>query len=125
MSQNEAVEDAVEYCIRNHILEEILRAHRAEVTDMLLTEYDEAFHIENEKKLSFEEGRNLERERADAAAERAEKAEERAIEAELRTSVLSLKLKGYDDLEIAGELNLSEEKVKGILVEVLDSPLGR
>ena len=36
---------------------DILEKHRLEVTDMLLTEYDEQLHINNEKGISFEEGK--------------------------------------------------------------------
>lgn len=129
MTQNEAVEAAVEYCIQNHILEDILRANRAEVTDMLLTEYDEAFHIANEKKLSREEGRRLEQEnterekkRADAAEARADKAEARAdkteellAEEKKRINVLTLKLKQYDNARIAEELEIDIEEVEKIL----------
>ncbi len=56
MELKEAIEYAVERCIRNGILEDILRGNRAEVTDMLMKEYDEALHIANEKEISFEEG---------------------------------------------------------------------
>lgn len=51
-----AVDKAIEECIRRGILEEILRNHREEVFSMLLTEYDEQAHIENERGIAFEEG---------------------------------------------------------------------
>lgn len=51
-----AVNKAIEECIRQGILEEILRNHREEVFSMLLTEYDEQAHIENEKEIAFDEG---------------------------------------------------------------------
>ena len=53
----EAIEEAVDYCIAHDILADILRANKAEVTNMCLEEYDEAFHIASEKEISFEEGR--------------------------------------------------------------------
>lgn len=40
-SMDEAVDNAVEYCIAHGIMEDILRPMRAEVKKMLLTEYDE------------------------------------------------------------------------------------
>lgn len=43
-------------CIREGILAEFLSAHRAEVIDILLTEYDEEFHIANEKAISEQAG---------------------------------------------------------------------
>ncbi len=56
MAMEEAVELAVSDCIRDGILEDILTKHRAEATAMILEEYDEAKHIENEKAISYEEG---------------------------------------------------------------------
>ncbi len=52
----EAVDRAVERCIGNEILADFLRRHRMEVKDVILTEYNEALHVENEKRLSFEQG---------------------------------------------------------------------
>jgi hypothetical protein len=51
-----AIENAVDYCIENDILADILTEHKAEVTNMLFTEYDEVAHIKNEKEISYEEG---------------------------------------------------------------------
>lgn len=48
---------AIEDCIQNNILSDLLRKHKGEVTSMLLEEYNEQLHIENEKKWSREEGR--------------------------------------------------------------------
>ena len=36
-----AIDNAVKWCIENDVLSEYLAAHRAEVVDMMLTEYDE------------------------------------------------------------------------------------
>lgn len=52
-----AVDRAVDACIAEGILEDFLRMHRAEVTEMLLTEYDEELHIKSEKELSYCEGK--------------------------------------------------------------------
>lgn len=54
-----AVDHAVEHCIQNGILEDFLRTHRAEVTNVILTEYNEERHIRNEKEISFQEGKNI------------------------------------------------------------------
>ncbi len=51
-----AVEKAVDDGIGEGILADILTKHRAEVTEMILEEYDEEFHIRCEKKLSYSEG---------------------------------------------------------------------
>ncbi len=51
-----AVEKAVDDGIGEDILADILTKNRAEVTEMILEEYDEEFHIRSEKKLSYSEG---------------------------------------------------------------------
>ncbi len=52
-----AIDRATDECIAEGILEQILRDNRGEVRSMLLTQYDEQAHIEYEKELSFEEGK--------------------------------------------------------------------
>ena len=42
--------------IRDNVLKDILSKNMAEVTDMLLTEFDEKAYIEGVKKQSYEEG---------------------------------------------------------------------
>ncbi len=54
-----AIDDAVDECIANGILEELLRANREEVRSMLLTEYDEEFHIKCEREIALEEGQKI------------------------------------------------------------------
>lgn len=51
----EAIDKAVDDCVRAGILENILRDNREEVRSMLLTEYNEQAHIENERKIAAEE----------------------------------------------------------------------
>lgn len=50
-----AIENAVETCIKEGILETFLLKNRAEVKQMILTEYDEERHIQNERELAKEE----------------------------------------------------------------------
>lgn len=57
LSLEEAVENAVDYCIRNDILAEFLSVHRAEVCEVILSEYNEELHIASEKEISWEEGK--------------------------------------------------------------------
>ena len=52
-----AIDKAIDLCIKEGILEEILQNHREEVRSMLLTEYDEQAHIKNEREIALEEGR--------------------------------------------------------------------
>ena len=49
----------LEESIGKGVLAEFLRKNRDEVRDMILTEYNEQKHIENEKKWSYEEGLQL------------------------------------------------------------------
>ena len=53
----EAVDAAIDECIKQGILEQILREEREEVRSMILTEYDEQAHIKSEKEISYEEGK--------------------------------------------------------------------
>lgn len=52
-----AIDRAVDECIEEGVLADLLRKNRTEVCNMVLREYDEAAHINNEKKISFEEGK--------------------------------------------------------------------
>lgn len=56
MTIEESIDHAVNECIKEGVLAEILQNNREEVTSMLLTEYDEQAHLENERKISMEEG---------------------------------------------------------------------
>ena len=56
MAIEEAIDTAVNVCIENGILEELLRKHREEVCSVLLTEYDEQAHIESEREIALQEG---------------------------------------------------------------------
>ena len=58
MFKEEAVERAIDDCIREDVLADILEKHRSEATTMILEEYDEELHIKNEKEISYDEGRN-------------------------------------------------------------------
>lgn len=54
----EAVERAVEYCIKNGILSEFLSKNRAEVITVSILEYDEEKHIKSEREEWREIGRS-------------------------------------------------------------------
>ena len=56
-SVEEAIRQAIDICIQKNIMANILIASKAEVTDMLLTEYDEAAVMEMLRKEAREEGR--------------------------------------------------------------------
>lgn len=59
MSLEDAADRAVAECIAEGILADILKKNQGEVKQMILTEYDEDWHIENEKRDSFAEGMEL------------------------------------------------------------------
>lgn len=122
----EAVEAAVDSCIKKEILADILLGNKAEVTDMILQEYDENLHISNEKEISYQEGLEQgrkeeqentlkEKQRADEASRRADEAGQRADEANKRAEVFRLKLQGKNEEEIAMIMTLSVETIKEIL----------
>ena len=67
MNAWEAVELAVDECIRNNILAEILRKNRGEIVDSILTEWDEDEYREFLKEESWKEGIKLGEERGKIA----------------------------------------------------------
>jgi len=107
----EAIEEAVDYCITHDILADILRTNKAEVTNMCLEEYDEAFHIASEKEISFEEGR-LE------GLKSAEKERLRADGERLRAEIFRQKLRGKSDEAIAESQGITLDEVQKILKEI-------
>ena len=111
----EAIDTAVDECIKRGILADILRSNRAEVTDMLLKEYDEAFHIASEKEISFEEGRQMERANTEKERQRAEEEKKRADEMELKNKILMSRLCGEAVEEIAKNLGVDADQVQNVL----------
>ncbi len=65
----EAVALAIDEAIRDNVLKDILSKNMAEVTDMLLTEFDEKAYIEGVKKQSYEEGEAIGEARGEAKGE--------------------------------------------------------
>ena len=59
----DAIEQAVIHCIEHDILKSFLLHHRAEVTNMILKEFNLEQHIQSEKAYSFAEGQETERKR--------------------------------------------------------------
>ena len=99
LSLNEAVEKAVEECIREGILREFLLTNKAEVVAMSIFEYDREWEEEILRKEEFEAGReaerkNTEKERLNAEKERcrAESEKIRADNAEKELLLLKEKL---------------------------------
>lgn len=111
MILREAIEEAVDYCIRNGILADILQGNKAEVTDMCLEEYDAALHIASEKEISFEEGRQEERKNTERERQRADMLKR-------KNTVLMGKLRGESEEVIAENEGIPLDEVKRILAEI-------
>ena len=79
------------YTIRDNVLKDILSKNMAEVTDMLLTEFDEKAYIEGVKKQSYEEGEAIGEARGEAIGEARGKAKG---EDKLARLVVELKKRG-------------------------------
>ena len=58
MPFSDAVETAVEHCIRNGILEEFLTKNRAEAIAMSIFEYNEEQHLKSEREQAYQKGEN-------------------------------------------------------------------
>ena len=52
----DAINQAIDQCIADNILKEFLSKHRAEVIEMILSQYDEEAYIKLEKEYSYEDG---------------------------------------------------------------------
>ena len=119
LSLGDAIEETITECIEKGILADILREHRAEVTDMLFKEYDSAAHIASEKEISYEEGlqdgreegRRSEQKNTEREKERADKLQTK-FDALLESLILSYKEQGKSPEEIAA---LCEQRTDFIL----------
>ena len=92
LSLNEAVEIAVEECIREGILREFLLANKAEVVAMSIFEYDREWEEELLRKEEFEAGREEERKNTEKERRRADSEKLRADNAERELLYLKEKL---------------------------------
>ena len=100
LSLNEAVEKAVEECIREGILREFFLKHRAEVVAMSIFEYDREWEEEILRKVEFEAGKELgeqlgkekERKNTEKERRRADSEKMRADNAERELLILKEKL---------------------------------
>ena len=109
MALNEAVELAVNSCINEGILADILKKNRAEVCNLILYEYDEqkqlAIAREGAKKAGREEGREEGRKQGIAQGREAEKV----------MVIRNMAAKGLDPRSIADMLNTEEPYIKNVL----------
>ena len=54
----EAVDEAISKSLKEGVLKDLLKKNRAEVRNVVLTEYNEEQHIKNEKNISYDDGFN-------------------------------------------------------------------
>ena len=108
-----AVDKAVNECIKEGILAKFLSMHKAEVTGMILTDYDEEKTMEMFKREyrqdGYSEGR-LEGEQIGYS-----KGEEIGRRLEKLNIAMNMKAKGMSDKEIADLLDVTPERLKEIL----------
>ena len=117
----EATDAAVDECIRNGVLAELLRNNREEVCSMLLTEYDEEFHIKCEREIALEEGQKIGeeigRKEGQKIGEEIGRKEGAALgETRLLTAMIRKKYaKGLTEAEIANALETDAGYVRQVI----------
>lgn len=112
LSLGDAIEATITECIEKDILADILREHRAEVTDMLFKEYDSAAHIASEKEISYEEGLQDGREEGRRSEQKNTEREKKRADKLLIALILSYHAQGKTPEEIAA---LCEQSIDFIL----------
>ena len=105
----DAVERAIDECIKEGILEEFLRKHKAEAKEMSIFEYDQEKHMRQEREAAWEDGHaaGIEEGRA-AGIEEGHAA--RARETAKRLSTMGMPIE-----KIANAVDASVEEVQGWL----------
>lgn len=104
----DSIDNAVTECIREDILADFLRKHRAEVLNVCLTEYDEERVLQSIREEEREEGRREERAKTEAERVRADKAEAEKNKAEAENELLKEEIKR---LKLLSERMYGEENV--------------
>jgi len=114
----EAVEKAVDDCIRRGVLEEFLKKNRAEAIKVSIYEYDEERHMRQTKEEGYEEGYEsglaVGRESGLAEGEKTG----REIERKMLKQALLLRRFGKNYEEIAQQCGVSVEEVKDMLTGI-------
>ena len=108
-----AMDRAVDECLEEGVLAEFLSAHRAEVRNMILTEYDEAKTMEMFKKEFREDGIAIGLEKGRREGEKS--GEERGRREEKIMVASRMKARGAADEEIADILGMTLEQLQSIL----------
>ena len=103
MELSEAVDRAMDECIREDVLREFLMKHRAEARAMSIFEYDQERHMQQEREAGIEKGRRI------GLAEGEEQL--------LRRLVQKNQSRGMSISEIAEVLDETEERIREIASE--------
>lgn len=109
----EAVDKAIDGCIKEDILREFLERNRAEARAMSIYEYDQEEHIRLEREDAYDDGRKIGREegREEGRKEGIELGEYK----KLREQVEKKMKKGFSVSEIAEILEESIDKIEEIV----------
>ena len=105
MELSEAVDRAMDECIREDVLREFLMKHRAEARAMSIFEYDQERHMQQEREAGIEKGRRI------GLAEGEEQLLRRLVQKNLS--------RGMSISEIAEVLDETEERIREIASEDL------
>ena len=103
MELSEAVDRAMDECIREDVLREFLMKHRAEARAMSIFEYDQERHMQQEREAGIEKGRRI------GLAEGEEQLLRRQVQKNLS--------RGMSISEIAEVLDETEERIREIASE--------
>ena len=104
MELSEAVDRAMDECIRENVLKEFLMKHRAEARAMSIFEYDQERHMQQEREAGIEKGRRI------GLAEGEEQLLRRLVQKKLD--------KGMNISDIAEALEETEERIREIASKI-------
>ena len=110
MPLTDAVDRAIDECIREGILEEFLRKHKAEAKEMSIFEYDQEKHMRQEREAAWEDGHAAGIEEGRAAG--IEEGRAAGIEEGIRETVRNFARMGVPIETIAGAVKASVEEVR-------------
>jgi hypothetical protein len=118
MTIEEAVDRAVNECIEEGILKEILTGHRAEVKNMILTEYDEEKTMRLFQKEYEEEAAEKIAQAQEEAAEKIVQAQEEAAEKITQAQEEVAKAQAEADRRVAEIQKKSDEEIRQMRMEI-------
>ena len=117
MPLTDAVDRAIDECIREGVLEEFLRKHKAEAKEMSIFEYDQEKHMRQEREAAWEDGHaaGIEEGRATGIEEGRAVGIEEGRAAGVKETAKRLSTLGVPIETIAAAVKSSIEEVEGWL----------